>query len=75
MLSIQNLIEDARLLEQQVEAAANLLQQTAGALQFVRNKIAGIQAVHDEAARKAKEEQEKKDGEANDQGEGETPQE
>lgn len=75
MLSIQDLINDARQLEQQVEAAANLLQQTAGALQFVRSKIAGIQAVHDEAARKAKEEQENKDGEINSQPEGEAPQE
>ena len=75
MLTIQDLLDDARQLEQQVEAASNMLQQTAGALQFVRNKIGQLQAVHEEAARKAKEDQEKKDGEANDQGESETPQE
>ena len=73
MLTIQALLEDARQLEQQVEAAANMLQQTVGALQFVRNKIGQLQAVHEEAARKAKEDQEKLDGQANDQGEGETP--
>lgn len=75
MLTIQNLVDEAIQLERQVEAAANMLQQSAGALQFVRNKIAQLQAIHDEAAKKALEEQGKNDDETNSEGAVEAAQE
>lgn len=68
MLTIQNLLDDAMKLEKQFEAASQMLQQTAGALQFVRTKVNELQAVHVEAANKAKEEEEAKQNvEINDQ--------
>lgn len=75
MLTLQNLIADAGQLEKQVEAAANMLQQSAGALQYVRNKIGVLQQEHAEAAKKALESTESIDDEANESPESETPQE
>ncbi len=75
MFTIQSLIEEAQNLEKQIEAASNMLQQSAGALMYVRNKISQFQAAHDEAARLAKEQESKENGQTNEQGEGEAPQE
>lgn len=61
MFTIQSLLDEATQLERQIEAAANMVQQTAGALNYVRNKINQVQQAHEEAARLAKEQKDKED--------------
>lgn len=63
--SVHSLLQEAAQLEQQFQAASNMMQQTAGALAYVRNKINELHKLEEEL--KGQTPKESDNGQVNDQ--------